>query len=134
MEIALLQCLLIGGELGNESDQSVGLLVGSLAKPTPTFALIGIDSFNTNFVLNRLLVGSFEFSPRYLVEISSNNKRVIFYVLSFGTTYMRYLVRVRVNLNEEFISVFFSIFPNFSIYFPLGKPPDKYRNFAKILK
>ena len=41
---------LMGGELGNETH--VGLLVGSSAKSSAFFALIGIDDFNTNFVLN----------------------------------------------------------------------------------
>ena len=44
--------LLMGGELGKESYVYVGLFVGSSAKSTPTFALIGIDDSNTSFVLN----------------------------------------------------------------------------------
>ena len=44
------QYLLMGGELGNETQ--VGLLVGSSGRSSPIFALIGIDGFTGNFVFN----------------------------------------------------------------------------------
>ena len=50
MVIVFSEYLLMSGELGNESH--VGLLVGSSAKYSPIFALVGIDDFNTNFVLS----------------------------------------------------------------------------------
>ena len=50
MEIVSRHYLSMGGELGNET--YVGLFVGSSAKSSPIFALIGIADFNTNFVLN----------------------------------------------------------------------------------
>ena len=63
----------------------VDRLVGSSAKSCQLIlALIGIDDSNTNFVLNSNFVGSLEFR-RYLAEFSSNNKRIIFYILLFGT-------------------------------------------------
>ena len=49
MGIVFWQYLLMGGELGNESN--IDVLLGSSATPPPIFALVGKDSFVAKFVL-----------------------------------------------------------------------------------
>ena len=57
-EIVFGRYLLMGGELGNETN--VDLVLGSSAMSPPNFALIVNDDFITNLVLK---IGVFEFSP-----------------------------------------------------------------------
>ena len=52
----------MGGELGTETINNIGLLVGSSGMSPPIFTLIGNDDFTTNFCVEKK-VGVFEFSP-----------------------------------------------------------------------
>ena len=67
MEIVLWQYLLMGGELGNETN--IGLLLGCSAMSPPNFALIGNDDFITKLVLKKCVFQSSAISRRDRVEL-----------------------------------------------------------------